>query len=110
MREGDLGTIQQGLEVCDFDGETIGTVAHLLRSAPATAGEDIIEVKTGCWASIPALPRRVVGGASSASSSRPRRPWSAGLARGHRRRMLGARHAAAQAQVGEGQWTWIRVG
>jgi len=56
MREWNLGMIQPGLEVCDFDGETIGTVAHLLRSAPGAAGEtaaeslaageDIIEVKT----------------------------------------------------------------
>ena len=47
MREWDLGTIQQGLEVCDRDGEAIGTVAHILRDAsPATVG-GVIEVKTG---------------------------------------------------------------
>jgi len=51
MREWDLGTIQQGVEVCDLDGETIGTVAHILRDVPgaegAPVGQDIIEVKTG---------------------------------------------------------------
>ena len=54
MHEWDLGAIQHGLEVCDIDGETIGTVAHILRAAPAAAGVenvpagvDIIEVKTG---------------------------------------------------------------
>ncbi len=53
MREWDVGAIQPGLEVCDRDGETIGEVAHLLRGAPAAAGDEgaaggeVIEVKTG---------------------------------------------------------------
>jgi len=51
-----LGRIQQDMDVCDVNGDKVGTIAQVYRHefanvAPGTslerAGEDFIEVKTG---------------------------------------------------------------
>ena len=57
MQERYLGRIQPGMEVCDGDGEKVGTVARVHRhatllrgtaEAPAGAERDeVVEVKTG---------------------------------------------------------------
>ena len=47
MQERDLGSIQPGLEVCDVDGDTFGTVSHIHRAAPESVADDILEVKSG---------------------------------------------------------------
>jgi hypothetical protein len=54
MQEWQLTWIKPDMDVCDFDGKKIGTVAHVYRhelAADATDGpaheRDVIEVKTG---------------------------------------------------------------
>ena len=63
MQERYIGRLEPGMDVCDIDGEKIGTIGHVYRHAyssvgdtgntagnVATApGEDIIEVKTGLF-------------------------------------------------------------
>lgn len=54
MEERYLGRIVPDMDVCDVNGDRIGTVARVHRREPATIGgegrpdqEDVIEVKTG---------------------------------------------------------------
>ena len=46
MQEGYLGPIEPGMEVCDSNGDKVGTVSRLHRSV-APQGEEVVEVKTG---------------------------------------------------------------
>jgi hypothetical protein len=52
--EWSFNDITEGMDVCDADGHTIGTVARVYHPAPATtqggiatAHEDVVEVKSG---------------------------------------------------------------
>src|SRR3954447_12447628 len=53
MRDWDLGQVRPGMDVFDFAGEKVGTVAHIHPQPPeaggegAPAGEDVLDVKTG---------------------------------------------------------------
>ena len=62
MQERYIGRLEPGMDVCDIDGEKIGTIGHVYRHAyaPTTAegdmgsvatapGEDVIEIKTGLF-------------------------------------------------------------
>ncbi len=63
MQERYIGRLEPGMDICDIDGEKVGTIGHVYRHAYATAGastettsnvamapgEDIIEVKTGLF-------------------------------------------------------------
>ena len=61
MQERYVGRLEPGMDVCDIDGEKIGTVNHVYRYAYAPAaqgetsnvttapGEDVLEVKTGVF-------------------------------------------------------------
>ena len=54
QEEWSFNDITEGLDVCDADGEKIGTVARVFHPAPATtamgvatAYEDVVEIKSG---------------------------------------------------------------
>jgi hypothetical protein len=54
VQEWTFNQIAEGMDVCDVNGEKIGTVGRLYHPAPATleagiatAREDVVEVKTG---------------------------------------------------------------
>ena len=57
MHERYLGRIEPDMDVCDIDGDKIGTVAHVYRhdlarvgadtSAPSPVRDEVVEVKTG---------------------------------------------------------------
>jgi len=60
MQDRYIGRLEPGMDVCDLDGEKVGTIGHVYRheQASVTAGEsnvasmpreDIIEVKTGVF-------------------------------------------------------------
>jgi hypothetical protein len=65
MQERYIGRLEPGMDVCDIDGEKIGSVNHVYRHAYSTVGgtgdesqvsnvatapgEDVIEVKTGLF-------------------------------------------------------------
>lgn len=46
MQESYLGRIHPDMEVCDINGDKVGTVARLHRPV-APQGEEVVEVKTG---------------------------------------------------------------
>src|SRR5215468_6048225 len=61
MQERGFGHIEPGMDVCDMDGEKIGTVTHVYRHAYAPTGgmpssgigtapgDELIEIKTGLF-------------------------------------------------------------
>ena len=61
MQERYIGRLEPDMDVCDIDGEKIGTIGHVYRHAYVTGseasttnvatapGEDVIEVKTGLF-------------------------------------------------------------
>ena len=60
MQDRYIGRLEPGMDVCDLDGEKVGTIGHVYRhelasvasgsgSVAAMPREDIIEVKTGLF-------------------------------------------------------------
>lgn len=53
MAEGNVGRIVPGQELCDINGDKVGTIAHVYREDAASEGpgamasDEVIEVKTG---------------------------------------------------------------
>ena len=55
MQERYLGRVEPEMDVCDINGDKIGTVSHVYRhelaavgnAAPAPAREELLEIKTG---------------------------------------------------------------
>jgi hypothetical protein len=61
MQDRYIGRLEPGMDVCDMDGEKVGTIGHVYRHELAPVGtpgsstvatmprEDIVEVKTGLF-------------------------------------------------------------
>ena len=61
MQDRYIGRLEPGMDVCDLDGEKVGTIGHVYRHELASVGtqgtspvaamprEDVIEVKTGLF-------------------------------------------------------------